>query len=260
MEPTLAGRVAFVTGSDSGIGQATAIELARGGADVVVTWLHDEQGAQETLRAVQAAGRRGLVHHVDLREEQQVEALFDRAIETFGRVDILVNNAGIDAAGTQVADMSTERMLHALHANFLAYFWTCRRFIQERRRAGSGGGRIINVTSIHDEYPRVGAADYDATKGAQRNLTRTLALELAEEGITVNNVAPGMVLTPFNQEAVEDPGVREQQVQSIPMKRAAQPEEIARLIVFLASDDAAYVTGSTYVMDGGLSMQQAQGA
>jgi glucose 1-dehydrogenase len=260
MAGRLEGRVALVTGSDSGIGQATAVAFAQEGADVVITWLHDREGADQTRRQAEAVGRQALVHQVDLRDEQAIEDLFDRALERFGRVDILVNDAGIDAAGTQVAEMSTDRMLDALRSNFLAYFWTCRRYIQERRKAQDGGGRIINVTSIHDEFPRIGAADYDATKGAQRNLTRTLALELAEEGITANNVAPGMVLTPFNQEAVDDPDVREKQTSMIPLKRAAQPEEIARLIVFLASPDGAYVTGSTYVMDGGLSMQQAQGA
>jgi glucose 1-dehydrogenase len=150
-------------------------------------------------------------------------------------------------------------MEDVMRTNFFAYFWTCRRFIRERRAAG-GGGKIINVTSVHDEIPRAGAADYDCSKGAQRNLTRTLALELAEDGISVNNLAPGMVLTPFNQAALDDPKVLEEQVQSIPMKRAAKPEEIGRLAVFLASSDADYVTGSTYVMDGGLMMNQGQGA
>jgi glucose 1-dehydrogenase len=261
MAGRLDGRVALVTGSDSGIGQATAVAFAEEGADVVVTYHHDADGAEVTRRSVEKVGRRAIVEHVDLAQEADVERLFDRAIEAFGRIDILVNNAGMDAAGEQVADMSTERMEQALRTNFLAYSWTCRRYVRERRAAASDvGGRIINVTSIHDEFPRVGAADYDCTKGAQRNLTRTLALEVAEEGITVNNIAPGMVLTPFNQEAIDDPAVRDEQVQSIPMKRAAEPREIGRLAVFLASDDAAYVTAATYIMDGGLSMQQAQGA
>lgn len=255
----LEGKVALITGSDSGIGQASAIEMAREGADIVVTWFSDREGAEDTARQVRELGRKALVEQLDASVEASVEQLFDRAKGEFGGVDVLMNNAGIDSAGVQVADMETERMQQALQTNFMGYFWTCRRFIQERRKAGKGGA-IINVTSIHDEFPRVGAADYDCTKGAQRNLTRTLALELAEEGITVNNLAPGMVLTPFNQEAVDDPKVREEQVQSIPMKRAAEPAEIGRLAVFLASDDARYVTGATYIMDGGLSMQQAQGA
>ena len=255
----LAGKVALITGSDSGIGQATAIEFAREGANVVVTYNSDREGAERTRAAVEAEGSRAIVEQVDLGQESEVEALFDRALEAFGRVDILMNNAGLDASGTQVADLETSRMDEVMRTNFFAYFWTCRRFIRERRAAG-GGGKIINVTSIHDEIPRAGAADYDCSKGAQRNLTRTLALELAEDGISVNNLAPGMVLTPFNQAALDDPKVLEEQVQSIPMKRAARPEEIGRLAVFLASSESDYVTGSTYVMDGGLMMNQGQGA
>ncbi len=260
MSGRLDGKVALVTGSDSGIGQASAIAFGREGADVVVTYLHDAAGAEQTRDGVTAAGRRAIVVQVDLSQEAEVERLFDEALGTFGRLDILMNNAGLDSAGVQVADMTTERMEQAVRTNFFGYFWCCRRFITAWRQSPRTSGRIINVTSIHDEFPRVGAADYDCTKGAQRNLTRTLALELAEEGITVNNVAPGMVLTPFNQEAVDDPKVREEQVRSIPMKRAAQPEEVARLAVFLASDDAEYVTGATYVIDGGLAMSQGQGA
>jgi glucose 1-dehydrogenase len=260
MSGRLDGKAALVTGSDSGIGQASAIAFAEEGADVVVTYLHDAAGADATRERVVAAGRRALVVQVDLSQEAEVEKLFDAAFEAFGRLDILMNNAGLDAAGVQVADMTTERMEQAVRTNFFGYFWCCRRFITAWRESPRTGGRIINVTSIHDEFPRVGAADYTCTKGAQRNLTRTLALELAEDGISVNNIAPGMVLTPFNQEAVDDPEVRDEQVQSIPMKRAAKPEEIARLAVFLASPDAEYVTGATYVMDGGLAMNQAQGA
>src|SRR4051794_12185389 len=255
----LDGKVALITGSDSGIGQATAIAMAGEGADVVVTFFRDEQGAEETARHVGDAGRRAIVERVDVSDEQEVEAMFDRAIDELGHVDILVNNAAVPSKGVEVAEMSTEQMETALRTNVLGYFWTCRRFIRERRKAG-GGGRIINVTSIHEEYPNAGAADYDVSKGAQRNLTRTLALELAKDGITANNIAPGMILTPMNQEAVDDAAAREEQVQAIPMKRAGQPEEIGRLAVFLASDEASYVTGSTYTMDGGLSMQMAQGA
>jgi glucose 1-dehydrogenase len=255
----LTDKVALITGSDSGIGQATAIEMAREGADIVVTYFEDRAGAEETARQVRELGRRAIVEQLDTREEQSIERLFDRAIEEYGTVDILVNNAGLSSAGVPVSEMDTQRMQQVVQTNFFGYFWTCRRYIEERRKAGAGGS-IINVTSIHEEHPVAGAADYGATKGAQRNLTRTLALELAEDGITVNNLAPGMILTPFNQEAVDDPDVRERQVQRIPMKRAGEPAEIGRLAVFLASDDARYVTGSTYVMDGGLSLQLAQGA
>jgi len=255
----LSGKVAIITGSDSGIGQATAVEFGRQGADVVVHYHQDEDGANETRRRVEEAGHRAIVVQADVSDEQQVEQIFDRAIEEFGRVDILMNNAGIDASGIMVADMSTERWDRAIRVNVYGYFFACRRFIQERKKAG-GGGKIINVTSIHDEVPRAGAADYDCSKGAIRNLTRTLALELAEDQISVNNLAPGMVLTPFNQRAKEDPEFREQQTASIPMKRAAEPEEIARLALFLASSDSNYVTGSTYVMDGGLMQNTGQGA
>jgi glucose 1-dehydrogenase len=256
----LAGKVALITGSDSGIGQATAIEFAKEGADVVVTYLHDREGAERTRQEAERHGARAVVLQVDVGDEGQVERMFDEALQTFGRVDVLMNNAGIDSAGIPVAEMSSERWDSAIRANLNGAFYCCRRFIQERKQTGGGGGRIINVTSIHDEVPRAGAADYDATKGALQNLTRTLALELAPMNITVNNIGPGMVLTPFNQQAVDDPKVREEQVQSIPLKRAAQPEEIGRLAVFLASDDASYITGSTYYIDGGLMQNQGQGA
>ncbi len=259
MAGRLQDKVALITGSDSGIGQATAIEFAKEGADVVVNYLEDQDGAEHTRRQVEAAGRRAIVVQADVSQESEVEKLFDQAIEAFGTVDILMNNAGVDASGKEVAELSTDVWDKAIKTNVYGPFFSARRFVNLRKKAG-GGGKIINVTSIHEEVARAGAADYDCSKGAVRNLTRTLALELAPHKINVNNIAPGMVLTPFNQEAVDDPKVREEQVQSIPWKRAAEPEEIGKVAVFLASEDADYVTGSSYVMDGGLMQNSGQGA
>ena len=255
----LAGKVALITGSDSGIGQATATAFAKEGADVVVHYLHDAEGADETRAAVAAAGRRAIVVRADVSDEDDVANLFDEAVKAFGAVDILVNNAGVDASGKPVAELPTEVWDRAIRTNVYGYFFCCRRYVQLRLAAG-GGGKIINVSSVHADNPNPGGADYDCSKGAIRMLTRTLALELAEHKINVNSLAPGMVLTPFNQPAIDDPELLEQQVQSIPLKRAAEPEEIAKLAVFLASKDADYVTGASYVMDGGLMINLGQGA
>jgi glucose 1-dehydrogenase len=259
MEQRLARKVALITGSDSGIGQATAIEFAREGADVVVHFLHDADGAQETRAAVTAEGRKAIVVPADVSDEDQVASMFDQAVDAFGSVDILMNNAGVDASGTPVAELSTDVWDRAIRTNVYGPFFCCRRFAQLRLAAG-GGGKIINVSSVHADNPNPGGSDYDCSKGAVRMLTRTLALELAPHNINVNSLAPGMVLTPFNQAAIDDPKLLEEQVQSIPLKRAAQPAEIARLAVFLASSDADYVTGASYVMDGGLMINLGQGA
>ncbi len=255
----LAGKVALITGSDSGIGRATAAAFADEGADVVITYLHDAEGADSTRQDVEAAGRKAIVVQLDISDENQVAAAFDRAVEVFGSIDILMNNAGVDASGTDVGELATEVWDTAIRTNVYGAFFCCRRFIQERKRHG-GGGKIINVTSVHEDIPNAGGADYDCSKGALRNLTRTLALELAPLKINVNSLAPGMVLTPFNQPAIDDPKLLGEQVQSIPFKRAAQPAEIARLALFLASSDADYCTGSTFTMDGGLSQNLGQGA
>ncbi len=255
----LAELSAVITGSDSGIGQATAIEFAREGADVVVNYLTDAAGAAETKAQVEAAGRRAIVVQADVSDEHAVERLFAAALEAFGATDILINNAGVDASGTYVADLELADFEASLRTNLFGPLLCCKHFIRQRLAVG-GGGKIVNVTSIHEEVPNAGGADYDCAKAAVHSLTRTLALELAEHGINVNNLAPGMVLTPFNQQAIDDPKFREQQTASIPLKRAAMPAEIARLAVFLASSDADYVTGSSYVMDGGLMRNLGQGA
>ena len=255
----LDGKVALITGSDSGIGQATAVEFAKEGADVVVTYLDDADGAEHTRKTVESEGRRAIVVQCDVSDEHQVEAMFDRAEQELGTIDILMNNAGVDASGKKVAELPTEIWDKAIRTNVYGYFFCCRRFAQIRTAAG-GGGKIINVSSVHEDNPNPGGADYDCSKGAIRMLTRTLALELAPLKVNVNSLAPGMVLTPFNQAAIDDPKVLEEQVQSIPWKRAAEPREIARLAVFLASSDSDYVTAATYVMDGGLMRNLGQGA
>ncbi len=252
-------KIALITGSDSGIGAATATEFAREGADIVITYLVDADGAERTRAAVSAEGRRALVVQCDVSDEGQVEELFDRALREFGTLDILMNNAGVDASGHPVAELPTDVWDRAIRTNLYGYFFCCRRFAQIRTAAG-GGGKLINVSSVHEDVPNAGGADYDCSKGAIRMLTRTLALELAPLQVNVNGLAPGMVLTPFNQPAIDDPDLLHEQVQSIPWKRAAEPSEIARLAVFLASADADYVTGATYVMDGGLMRNLGQGA
>lgn len=257
----LEGKIALITGSDSGIGAATAAEFAREGADIVITYLLDGDGAEATRKEVEATGRRGVVIQCDVSDERQVESLFDQALTEFATIDILMNNAGVDASGHQVAELPTEIWDKAIRTNLYGYFFCCRRFAQLRIAAGGGGGgKIINVASVHEDVPNAGGADYDCSKGAIRMLTRTLALELAPLKVNVNGLAPGMVLTPFNQAAIDDPELLDKQVQSIPWKRAAEPCEIARLAVFLASSDADYVTGASYVMDGGLMRNLGQGA
>lgn len=255
----LEGKVALITGSDSGIGQASAIAFAKEGANIVITYHTDEKGAKDTLEKVEEAGRKGIVIPVDISKEAEVDEMFDRALQAFGRVDVLMNNAAINGQGFKVAEMPTENWDKAIKINLYGTFFCTRRFIRELRKQKIRG-KIINVSSVHEEIPAPGTAEYCASKGAVRNFSRVLALELAGEGINVNNIAPGMILTPMNQEAVEDKEKRQEQVKHIPMKRAGQPEEIAKLAVFLASADSDYVTGSTYVMDGGLMQNLGQGA
>jgi glucose 1-dehydrogenase len=255
----LSGKVALITGADSGIGQAMAIEMAKEGADIIVCYHTDREGAESTVNEVNHLKQKAIVVQVDLGNENEVERLFETALKEMKWIDILVNNAGVGGSGAKVADMVTADFDKTLRTNLYGTFFCCRSFIRHRREQ-NGQGKIINVTSIHEEVVQPGTADYCASKAAIRNLTRTLALELAAEGINVNNIAPGMILTPMNQESVDNKEVREEHAQHIPMKRAGLPEEIGKLAVFLASADSDYVTGSSYFMDGGLTLNLAQGA
>lgn len=259
MGEKLKGKVAIITGSDSGIGQATAVAFAREGADVVVDYLMDAHGAQATRAGVESHGARAMVVNADVRDERQVDGMFDATIREFGHVDILVNNAGVDASGKPVAELDTATWDNAIKTNLYGYFFCARRFMRERMKAG-GGGKCINITSIHAEYPRAGAADYDCSKGGELMLMKTLALEGAPHRINVNAIAPGWVATPFNQPDLDDPETYARDAETVPWRRIEQPEEVAALAVYLASDDSDYATGSTFTLDGGLSVNQGMGA
>jgi len=251
-------QVAIVTGASSGIGKAIAELFATNGAAVTIVHHDDADLAKQMVASIEASGGRAIAVAADVREQADVDRVFARSNEAFGAPTILVNDAGVDAAGIPVAKMEASHFEDVLRVNLIGPFRFCQAFL--RHRIAGAAGRIINITSVHEDIPRAGAADYCASKGGLRNLTRCLALELAEQGVTVNNIAPGMVLTPMNQNAIDDPKVRKEQTDSIPMKRAANPGEVAELALYLASDAAAYATGASFTLDGGLKLNQGQGA
>jgi glucose 1-dehydrogenase len=249
MELRIDDKVALVTGSDSGIGQEIATQLAEHGADLVINYRTDRTGADQTAARVARAGRRAIVVQADVGLEDQVESLFDEIDRAFGRFDILINNAG-QGGGALVHELPLETWDRVLRTNlygpFLCSRAAARRFIQQRQ-----GGRIINISSVHEEACTPGGAPYCVSKAGLRNLTRTQALELAEYGVTVNDIAPGMILTPMNGRAIEDDEYREQAEAQIPLQRAGLPADIAHMALFLASGMASYCTGSTFYVDGG---------
>lgn len=255
----LESAVAIITGASSGIGKATAELFASEGATIIVVYHDHPEDAAKVVKAIEASGGRAIAISADVRDEVQVDMVFEKARDAFGAPTLLVNAAGIDAAGIEVSDMEVDHFKKVLHTNLVGPFLFCRAFVRGCK-AEKVRGKIINITSVHEDIPRAGAADYCASKGGLRNLTRCLALELAAHGITVNNLAPGMVLTPMNQEAIDDSKVREEQTASIPMKRAAEPGEVAELALYLASKAADYATGATFTLDGGLQMNLGQGA
>ncbi len=253
----LEGRTAVVTGSDSGIGQAIAITFAREGADVVVHYNTDQAGAEETANQVRQHGRRAEVLHADLAEPANAPQFFAQALERMGKVDIMVNNAGRGASAPNSLETPLDDFIKVINLDMISPFALCQAAAQHLIGRGERGV-IINVTSVHEEIPGSGAA-YDGAKGGLRNVTRTLAKELAPHGIRINNIAPGMIATPMTEDRLKDPEQAEQSARSIPLGRPGLPQEIANVALFLASDESSYVTGSSYFADGGL-MQTRGGA
>ena len=249
----LSGKVAVITGADSGIGQAAAALFAREGADVLIGYHTDAQGAAQTARMVEEAGRRAVAAQVDVGDPASVDAFFACGQEELGRPDILVANAGQGMSGTPVAEMDDAKMEQILRTDLMGPVFCARPFIRARRTAG-GRGRIVVIGSVAGNLPTPESAPYGMAKAGVNSLVRSLSRELAGDHINVNAVAPGLIQTPMTQKRLDDPEQREKSMQAIPWGRPGQPEEIAEVVLFLAADSGDYVTGQTWVMDGGLTM------
>lgn len=247
----LANKIAVVTGSSQGIGRAIAERFAQEGADVVINYNRTPGGAEEALRNVEASGRRGLIVKADLSKTTEVRKLVATAIEHFGRLDILVNNAGIEthAPFWEVTEEDYDRVLNVnLKGVFFATQEMVRHLMQTKRR-----GKIVNISSVHEDLPFPNFAAYCASKGGLKMLTRNLGVELGSLGININSIAPGAIETPINTKLLNDPQKLSALLTQIPLSRLGKPDDVSGLAVFLASDDADYVTGSTYFVDGGLT-------
>jgi NAD(P)-dependent dehydrogenase (short-subunit alcohol dehydrogenase family) len=243
-----------VTGSDSGIGEATAIALAEAGYDVGVTWHQDEAGAEETAAGVRAAGRKAAVARLDLLHVEAAAGVIDRLAEDLGGLDVLVNNAGTGVT-TPFLDQTLEDWRRVLEVDLTGAF-VCAQAAARRMVAAGRGGRIVNVTSVHEHVPLEGSAAYCAAKGGLGLLTKVMALELAGHGITVNSVAPGEIATAMTGNEDTDPRAVDRP--GIPLGRPGHAREIAAAIVWLASEDAGYATGASFVIDGGLLLMAAK--
>ncbi len=244
----LAGKVAIVTGAGSGIGYAIAQLFAQNGAAVAINYLGHGNDAQKLAQTIEAAGGRAAAVEADVSDAKAVEALVEQAVEAFGKLDVLVNNAGIEQSQPllEIDEANWDRTLAVdLKGPFLC-------LQAAARRMQKTGGSIVNISSIHEDFPFPGYTPYAAAKGGLRMLMRNASLELAPYGIRVNNIAPGAIATPINAATLADPAKVKRLEELVPLQRMGKPEEVAQVALFLASDRAAYVTGSTYYVDGGI--------
>ncbi|MGH8893459.1 MAG: glucose 1-dehydrogenase [Actinomycetes bacterium] len=259
----LRGKVAVVTGGSSGIGQAIAIRLGQEGVDVAINYVGRPEGAEETKEAIEEGvdtcmkqmaelETRPILVAADVSDESQVESMFATVREEYGRIDFLINNAGIqiaeDTEKLSAADFDKVLAVN-LRGSFLCAQQAIRHFLDSGR-----GGAIVNVSSVHQVIPKPRFLGYSVSKGGMQNLTHTLALEFAARGIRVNSIGPGATVTPINRSWVDDPVKRAAVESHIPMRRAGDAEEMAAAATFLCSDEAAYITGQTLFVDGGLTL------
>lgn len=250
MEKRLAGKVAIVTGGGTGIGQGIAIRLGSEGARVIVDYIGDPAGAEQTRQAIVKAGGEAHIQAADITVCQDIDTLVDTAWQTYGSADILVNNAGMEHK-SNFWDTTEAEYDKILSVNLRGPFFLTQKFVQ-KLRAAQRPGRIVNISSVHEDMAFPGFATYCTSKGGLRMLMRNLAVELGPLGITVNNVAPGAIATPINKSLLADQPKLDALLKNIPLGRLGKPDDVAGLVAFLASEDAAYVNGATYVIDGGL--------
>ena len=250
MPGRLTGKVAVVTGSGSGIGQAIAERLAQEGADLVVDYRDHVEQAQATVDKITAAGGKSVMVHADVSNLADCTNLIEQAWQQLGSCDILVNNAGIEK-GADFWDVTEADYDAVLNVNLKGAFFLTQAFVR-RLRDAKLPGRIINISSVHEDMVFPNFSTYCASKGAMRMLMRDLAVELGPLNITVNNIAPGAINTPINTSLLANKPKLDALLANIPLGRLGKPEEVAGVAAFLASEDGAYVTGSTYFLDGGL--------
>jgi glucose 1-dehydrogenase len=249
----LEGKVAIITGSASGIGVACAKAMAQQGASVTIDYVGNADAAQQIVSEIEQGGGKAIAVAADISNSDQVQNLIDETVKAFGRLDIMHNNAGWEKK-IPFLDMPFEIFQRAININLAGTWLGCQLAARQMVKQGEGG-RIINTSSVHEDVAMPTNAPYCAAKGGIRMLMRTIAVELAPYKITVNNIAPGAIFTPIDADVEADPKLNEEILSEIPLHRWGTPQEIADLAVFLASDASGYITGATYVIDGGMMRQ-----
>jgi glucose 1-dehydrogenase len=253
---SLTGKVAIVTGGNSGIGKAIVLALAEAGANIVIDYVADEEATEELEKKVAALGDKSIGVEADVSKVEDLERLIKSAVDTFGRLDIMVNNAGIETRSS-ILDTTEAQFDKVMAVNLKSAFFGTQLAAKQMISQG-GGGRIINITSVHEDWPMPGNIPYCLSKGGMRMLTRTAGVTLGPHGVTVVGVGPGAVATPINVSTMEDPEKMKTLDAAIPLGRMAQPEEIGSVVAFLAGDGASYLTATTIFADGGI-MQSSPG-
>jgi glucose 1-dehydrogenase len=247
---TLKGSVAIVTGGNSGIGKAVALGLARAGANIVIDYVTNEQATEELEQQIVALGDQAIGVEADVSKVEDLERLIKAAVDAFGRLDIMVNNAGIETRSS-ILDTTEAQYEKVMAINLKSAFFGTQ-LAAKQMIAQGGGGRIINITSVHEDWPMPGNTPYCLSKGGMRMLTRTAGIELGPHGINVIGVGPGAVATPINTSTMNDPAKMATLDAAIPLGRMAEPHEIGSVVAFLASDEAGYLTATTVFADGGI--------